>query len=154
VQDWKSEAQVAASDCAVDAHPWRQDSRSDAVPHPIKHVFASAVTLRAHVPRFSPQVPRQAAVEEGEGGLHAWTQLASSFRQLVCEERNESVQLRIQEPTSAGAEFVRQSIRQLDRVMRAALRQATFSAPQPAARRGGRRPTIWRTFEALAPAGA
>jgi hypothetical protein len=136
VQDWKSEAQVAASDCAVDAHPWRQDSRSDAVRHPVTHVFASAATLRAHVPRFSPQVPRHAAVEgsadEGDGGLHAWTQLGTPLRQVVCEDRNVSVQLRMQEPTSAGAEFVRQSIRQLDRVMRAALRQVTFSAPQPA----------------------
>jgi hypothetical protein len=129
VHDWKSEAQLAAPDWAAETHPRRQDGRSDAVPHPITHVFASAATLRAHVPRFSPQVPRQAAVEgsadEGEGGLHAWTQLGTPLRQVVCEDRNVSVQARMQEPTSAEAEFVRQSIRQLDRVMRAALRHAT-----------------------------
>ena len=87
VHDWKSEAHVFAADCAADAQPWRQESRSDPVPHPAMHVLASAVTARAHEPRFSPQLPRQAAVEgsadDGAGGLHAWTQLVSLFRQVV-----------------------------------------------------------------------
>ncbi len=75
----KSDAQLAALDCAVERQPAMHDCRPDPGAHPVTHVLSAAATLCAHVPRSSPHTPRQEAVDgspgEGEDGLHAWTQL-------------------------------------------------------------------------------
>jgi hypothetical protein len=82
VQAWRSEAQIAAPVCAADRHPARHARRSEAVLHPVAHVFAVAATLRAQVPRSSPHAPRQDAVDGSsadEGGVHDCAQLARSL---------------------------------------------------------------------------
>jgi len=134
--DWKSAGQAAVSACAGAAQPSRHERTSEAVRHPVTQVLKFAVALRAHAPRSSPHAPRQAAVDgspaEVDDASHACTQLGWLLRQVVRSDRNVSVQPRLQEPMSAGAEFARQSIRQLDRVTRAVLRQAAVCAPHPA----------------------
>src|SRR2546422_2997194 len=76
VQDWKSEAQRAAPDCAVERQPVMQGCRPDPRAHPVTQVLCAAATLWAHVPRSCPHAPRQAAFDEPPGdGRHAWTQL-------------------------------------------------------------------------------
>jgi len=134
--DWKSAGQAAVSACAGAAQPSRHERTSEAVRHPVTQVLKFAVALRAHAPRSSPHAPRQAALDgspaEVDDASHACTQLGWLLRQVVRSDRNVSVQPRLQEPMSAGAEFARQSIRQLDRVTRAVLRQAAVCAPHPA----------------------
>lgn len=76
VQDWKSEAQPARPDCAVERQPATQECRPDPGAHPVTQVLSAVATPWAHAPRSCPHVPRQAAFDEPPGdGWHAWTQL-------------------------------------------------------------------------------
>jgi hypothetical protein len=149
VQDWKSEAQLAAPDCAVERHPAMQASRPDPGAHPVTQVLSAAATLWAQVPRSCPHAPRQAAFDEPPGdGRHAWTQLVRSLWHVVCAERNVPAQPRMHEPTSLDVEFARQSILQLRFAVRAVLRQATVCVLQPA-RQGGL--AAWAVSANIAP---
>jgi hypothetical protein len=139
VQLWKSEAQVAAPDCAAEAQSPRQPVRSDDVRHPVTHVWIPAATVRAHAPRSPPQPPRHAGVDPSptnapadDSMLHAATQLRASELHVARAPRAVVVQPRIHAPRSAGAAVRRQSIRQLAAVIRAVFRQTTSCAAQPA----------------------
>jgi hypothetical protein len=139
-QPWNVVAQFSASDCAAVAQSWRHGSRSAPVPQPVTHERIPAATPRAHSPSAPPHAPRQAAASlpivesaSGVGGVQLPRQpWRSSRHDPVTLPRNVSAQPRMQPPKSAGAAFVRQSVRQASFTRRAVLIHAAFAWPQPA----------------------